>query len=91
MEQLQFQLKDGWYICDYQGASGAIQIIFAEEAEVCFLGDAGLNEFGTLSSNIKEQCIYNTKYILKYLNTAGLTTVRIKCSKKPENAIINIT
>ena len=32
---------------------------------------------------------YNTKYILKYLNTTGLTTVRIKCSKKPENAIIN--
>lgn len=88
MTELTFNLENGWWVCDYSGASGAIQIKFQEEAQVQFLGDAGLNEFVLLTSDLDKSCIYNTKHLLKYLNTTGLNAIRIKCSKEPI-AIIN--
>lgn len=83
MAELTFNLENGWWVCDYTGASGSIQMKFQEEAQIHFLGDAGLNEFVLLTSDLGKSCIYNTKHLLKYLNTTGLKTVRIKCSKEP--------
>jgi hypothetical protein len=89
MKELEFIFDEGFYICLYEGSSGAIQLLFDTMTQVEFLGDAGLGMFDSLSSSEGGVCIYKTKHLLKYINMTGLKTIKIKCTSKPAQAIIN--
>ena len=89
MKELEFKIERGFYECIYSGQSGSIQLVFDIMTQVEFLGDAGLGMFDSLSSSEGGVCIYKTKHLLKYLNMTGLRNVKIKCTTKPSQAIIN--
>lgn len=90
MENLTFSLEDGFYVCFYEGPSGAIQLIFDQMTQIEFLGDAGFGIFDSLSSSEGGVSIYKTKHLLKYINMTGLKTIKIKCTNNPTKAGINI-
>lgn len=94
--ELDFQLIDGYWVCMYNGSSGALQLFFDTESSIEILGDAGLNStynltnkvFAKLDSDL-DGCRFISNHLLKYINMTGLTEIKIICSSKPKYAIIN--
>jgi hypothetical protein len=75
---------NGKYVSEYEGPTGALQIVCEPGTEVFVMGDAGAGEYHTLEGGI----LRGEKF-LRMLDMTGLVRVRIESSTKPIKALIN--
>lgn len=89
MQELNFTNENGYWVSEYSGDAGAIQLLFDKESQIEFLGDAGLGIFTIITNYNDKLCLYRSKHLLKYIDMTGINKLQIRCSEQPIKGIIN--